>query len=224
MAKEKKQLSTEEIEKLIEDAQYEDWKLEKAGKGRVELSIDLAKKSMNETYDKKLKECTVIIDLCEKYYNLVQYDNTDSKCLHSKLIEIFDTMYDMFFLIMSAKYKTAKILIRKWLELVVLSIYFDTMEKNDTVKEMWINVDDMGSLGFYTKLKQLSDNADSIYKTYKKLSLYAHNEGEKWKFPTDCYDEKEFNEIYSEIAQIQLEIEKMIEKNYKGKILMKKSN
>lgn len=226
MATEKKQLSTDEIEKWVEDAQhesdimaYENWKLEEAGKGRVELSIQMAKKSMDETYEKHLKECKEIIDLSDKYYNLeMQYDNDNVQCLYSRLSEIALTVYDMYFLIMSAKYKTAKILLRKWLELIVLSIYFDTVETDEKKKQMWINVDNMKYLSFNKKLHKVSDNADSIATTYEKLSLYAHNEGKRWNFTDGFYDKKEFNDIYSEITQIQLEIEKMIEKNYKGEV------
>lgn len=83
-------------------------------------------------------------------------------------------------------------------------------------KQMWIDVNDMSSPNFKSKLDQVSDDANLIYsKIYKKLSLYGHNEGRKYNWSLPFYDEKEFNDIYSEITRIQSKIKKMVEKNYK---------
>lgn len=205
MAIEKKQLSPDEIDRME----------------RFQMSIDLAKKSMDETYEKHLEDCKFIIDLCDKYYDLIWDNNDNFKCLKSKLSEISLTLWDTSFLIISAKYKTSRILLRKWLELVVCSIYFDTIEKEDKNKKMWIDVDDMGHTSFYKKLKKVSDDADSINAIYKELSLYVHNEGKPSYFRDGFYDIKEFNDIYSEINRIQSKMEKMIEKNYKGEVRFK---
>lgn len=114
---------------MYEDAQYEyyrrsyeDWKLEEAGKGLIEKSIELADKSMDETFEKHLNECKEIFEIIEKYTKLIEinYNNfEDVECFYSKLNEICDTLYDIFVLITTSKYKTSRILLRKWLELVL---------------------------------------------------------------------------------------------------------
>lgn len=184
----------------------------------AERTIELAKKSMDETYQKHPEKCKRIIEIMEKYNcTQAQWNTIEFGGLLSKLNEIYETLDDIFFLLISAKYKTARILLRKWIELVVISIYFDTI--NHTDREKFIDVEQM-KLGFTKKLKELSDNSDrdAIISLYQELSLYTHNEGKKYGSLLPFYYEDEFMDVYSKINEIQLFIEKLIVKNYNIKI------
>ncbi|NJD54426.1 MAG: hypothetical protein FIB07_16375 [Candidatus Methanoperedens sp.] len=219
----KEQISDEELEFIdwqIEDEQHKK-ELNEAVNADLKKEIERVKKSMDETIEEKPDECQRIMGIIGGYTHLISFplDKEQLKydCLPYKLNEINDTLEDMFLLLISAKYKTSRILLRKWLELVVVSIYCDTnpLADKDFTKK-WMNVEDVGGLNFTDKLRKVSSNDfDAILRIYKELSIYTHNEGKRgeWDF---SYNEKEFNDIFSKINQLQSYIEKMIKNKYSG--------
>ena len=187
--------------------------------------FQLAKNSMNKTFQKHPEECTIILDIKEKYYcnrkvwkNLNVLENSD--CLFLKLNDIYDLFGHIYLLLLSGRYNIPRILLRKWIELVVISIYFDTVGKGDPKRDKFLKVEDMKSPGFTHKLKKLQGGScnDDILKLYQKLSLYTHNEGKKYGQSSLAYNEKEFEEVYSAIIDIQSYLEKIIYKNCNIKI------
>ena len=182
--------------------------------------FELAKNSMNKAFQKHPEECRIIIDIRERYNcNLEVWKNSqvlvEFKCLFLKLNEIYDILDHLYFLLMSARYNVTRILLRKWIEIVLFSVYFDTSGKSDPLKVKFLNVDQMFYFPFMRKIKKLSDITfnNEIIKLYQELSLYAHNEGEKHGQCFLLYNEDEFIEVYSKTTEIQSYLEKIIDKN-----------
>lgn len=182
--------------------------------------FELAKDSMNETLQKHPQECGIIIDIRDRYNcNLGTWKNlhvmTEFECLFLKLNEIYDIIDHLYFLLMSARYNVTRILLRKWIEMVLFSVYFDTAGKNDVLKDKFIDVNQMFYFPFNRKIKHLPDTSfnDKIEKLYQELSLYAHNEGEKYGQSFLSYYENEFIEVHSKTIEIQSYLEKIIYKN-----------
>ncbi|MBN2488585.1 MAG: hypothetical protein JXA98_06110 [Methanosarcinaceae archaeon] len=184
----------------------------------TERTFELAIASRDEIIKNHLQECKRIIEIIDMY-DSYQKENVwispEIECLSSKLNEINETLCDSYFLLLSARYNTARMTLRKWIELVVISIYFDTTGKNESNRQKFLDVEDMNSPGFTDKLKKLEYTScnDEIKSLYKKLSLYVHNEGRMFGQPLPFYYKKEFEDIYSIINEIQPLMEKMILKN-----------
>lgn len=124
----------DEFDEKMYDEMYE-WASLQEAKGIIQYAIELAKKSMDETFAKHPEECKEIIKIMDKYRDLILSDkiqwDEEKLCLFFKSNEISDTLYDIAFLLVCSKYKTVRILLRKWLELVVVSMYYDTVGKDD---------------------------------------------------------------------------------------------
>ncbi len=203
-----------------EDYRYHQAEIEEA-KGITEKIFELAKKSMDETFQKHPEECKRVIEIIEKYdCTRTHFSTLDIECLFFKLNEISDTLYDFYFLLVSARYNSARILLRKWIEIVVISIYFDTKGKNDAHRTQFLKVLQTENVGFSYKLGKLSDTScnEDIKRLYKELSLYIHNEGKEGGQLLPVYLEKEFIDIYSKSNEIQLLVEKIILNNSKIQI------
>ncbi|OGH04184.1 MAG: hypothetical protein A2W22_02945 [Candidatus Levybacteria bacterium RBG_16_35_11] len=228
--KKKSIVDIDELEEKMYDEMYESARLQEATE-TIQYAIELAKKSMDETFAKHPDECHEIIKIMDNYRELVLGDkiqwNEENYGLFSKSNEICDILYDIAFLLACSKYKTARILLRKWLELVVVSMYYDTIgkdehnKKGESYRQLWLEAADMGSSGFTPKLDKLKSKKifeacdfDAIKKIYKDLSLYVHNEGQINFLMGIYYNEEQFNEIYSIITQIRLLTEKIITCNY----------
>jgi len=182
--------------------------------------FELAKKSMNVTLQKHPQECAIIIDMRDNYNcNLEVWKNVhvivEFECLFMKLNEIYNILDHLYFLLLSARYNVTRILLRKWIEIVLFSIYFDTSGKNDTLKDKFLYVDQMYRFPFTKKIKHLPDTSfnNEIVKLYQELSLYTHNEGEKYGQSSLLYNENEFIEVYSKTTEIQSYLNKIIDKN-----------
>ena len=182
--------------------------------------FELAKNSMNETLQKHPQECGVIIDIRDNYNcNLEVWKNlhvmVKFECLFLKLNEIYDILDHLYFLLMSARYNVTRILLRKWIEIVLFSVYFDTSGKKDNPKDKFLEVDQMYYFPFTKKIKQLPDISfnNEIVGLYQELSLYAHNEGEKYGQSHLLYNENEFMEVYSKTTEIESHLKKIIDKN-----------
>lgn len=199
---------------------FEEYQIEMAeneeARGITEKIFELAKKAMDETFQKHPEKCKRIIEIIEKYdCNRTQWNTLELECLFFKLNEIYENLDNFYFLLVSAKYNSARILLRKWIEIVVISIYFDTTGKNDPYRKKFLEVEQMEYVGFSKKLKKLSHTScnNDINRLYQELSLYTHNEGKKFGQFFPFYYEDEFKNIYSKMNEIQLLIEKMITDN-----------
>lgn len=184
----------------------------------TERIFELAIDSRDEIIQKHSQECKGMIEIMNKYDCSRKVWNTlDIECLFFKLNEITETLLDFYFLLLSGRYNTARMTLRKWIELVVISIYFDTAGIDDPDKIKFLDVEDMKSPRFSERLYKLphTSSSDEIKRLYKELSLYVHNEGTKLGQFLPFYDKKEFENIYSIINEIQLLMEKMILENCK---------
>lgn len=184
----------------------------------TERIFELAIDSRDEIIQKHSQECKRMIETMNKYEcNRKVWNTLDINCLFSKLNEITEILSDCYFLLLSGRYNTARMTLRKWIELVVISVYFDTTEIDDPDKIKFLKVEDMKSLGFGKKLFDLKNisSSDEIMKLYKKLSLYVHNEGKELGQFLPFYYKEEFEDIYLIINEIQLLLEKMILENCK---------
>lgn len=184
----------------------------------TERMFELAIDSRDETIKKHSPECKRIIEIMNKYDCTRKVWNTlEIECLFFKLNEITETLLDSYFLILLGRYNTARMTLRKWIELVVISTYFDTAGINDSNKQKFLDVEDMKSMGFGSKLYKLphTSSSDDIMRLYKELSLYVHNEGTKLGQFLPFYNKNEFEDIYFKMNEIQVLIEKMIVENCK---------
>ncbi len=206
----------------LEDELLEEYWIEMAeneeARGLTERTFELAKKAMDETFQKHPEKCKRIIEIIEKYdCTRTQWNTIEIECLLFKLSEIYETLHDFYFILVSAKYNSARILLRKWIELIVVSIYFDTTGKNDSNRQKFLDAQQIGYSLFSKSLKKLqcnSINKDKIKILYQKLSLYTHNEGEICGQFLPFYHEKEFKDIYLQLNDIQSLMERMIADKY----------
>ena len=217
----------EQSDESIDDEfnRFENYQIDMAeneeAKGMTDKTFELAKKSMDEAFQKHPEKCKRILEIIEKYdCSGAQWNNLGTECLFAKLNEIFDTLNDFYYLLVSAKYNSARILLRKWIELVVLSIYFDTTGTIDHKRKEFLEVQQIGYSLFNKKIKKLQDKTcnTEIMNLYKELSLYVHNEGKSFGQFLPFYHEDEFIDISKKVNEIQSLMEIMIRPNCKIKI------
>lgn len=194
-------------------------------------SLENSKNISKETLDNNFSDIEELIKIISKYEmwlfnsDTYPYKMEKTQSFSIKLSEIIATLNDILFLLIIGMYNASRVLIRKFMELSISSVYMDAKETRDKIKKLWINSEDIWDkvtfdkkLTLGNRIKEVSNfNSkihDRVKQIYKELSMYVHNEGKNNLYL--LYDKDQFLEIFKIICEVDELIQKILNENYKN--------